>query len=169
MANDIYFRTSLSGYNKNDVIRFIEKLNSEQVERVNELNDRIRISQTEAKKMSVELDAMKKKCAQLESQLSMSDENRAINDEKAQKYDAMQGTYADIMLDAEHISKEKVKLAEEKAEKILAEATEIKKRIVDENKRILENSKNEFLAVVERLTASLDESIAKTGIGEGNE
>lgn len=169
MSKDIYFRTSLSGYNKNDVIRFIEKLNSEQVERVNELNDRIRISQTEAKKMSAELEEMKRKCAQLESQLSMSDENRAINDEKAQKYDAMQGSFADIMLDAEHTSKEKVRLAEEKAEKVLAEAMEIKKRIVTENKQILENSKNEFLALVERLTISLDETITKTGIGETNE
>ncbi len=163
MSNDIYFRTALSGYNKNDVISFIEKLNSEQVERVNELNERLRSAQTESKRLSTEVAELKAKCAELEAQLSMSDETRALNAEKAQKYETMQGSYADIMLEAEHTSKEKVRIAEERAEKILAEANETKRQIVAENKKIIETSKTEFMTLIDKLTASLDDTLSRIG------
>lgn len=163
MANDIYFRTSLTGYNKSDVINFIEKLNSEQVERVNELNERLRSSQSEVKRMDSELVELRKKCSEMERLLTQKDADRITNEEKAQKYDAMQGTYADIMLEAEHTSKEKVRLAEEKAEKILEDANEAKKLIVAENKQIIESSKAEFIALIDKLTLSMDATLNKIG------
>lgn len=166
MSTDIYFRTSLSGYNKNDVIKFIEKLNAEQIERVNELNDRLRSAQTEIRRLNTELEEAKKKCVTLEHQLEGSESKRTANDEKAQKYDAMQGSYADIMLEAEHTSKEKVRLAEEKAEKIIAEANEAKKQVISDNKRIIESAKAEFTALVDKLTSSLDETLVKLRTGE---
>ena len=160
MSNDIYFRTAFSGYNKRDVINFIEKLNAEQVERVNELNDKIRLAQTEIKRLTNELAEAKKKSAELEISLNRTDANRALNDEKAQKFDSMQGTYADIMLEAEHNAKEKVKSAEEKAEQILNEANEERKKIVAENKQIIQSSKAEFLALIDKITTSLDNTLS---------
>lgn len=160
MSNDIYFRSAFSGYNKRDVINFIEKLNAEQVERVNELNDKIRLAQTEVKRLTLELAEAKKKSAELEISLNRTDANRALNDEKAQKFDSMQGTYADIMLEAEHNAKEKVKSAEEKAEQILNEANEERKKIVAENKQIIQSSKAEFLALIDKITTSLDNTLS---------
>lgn len=166
MSADIYFRTSLSGYNKNDVIKFIEKLNAEQIERVNELNDRIRSAQTEIRRLNSELDEAHKKCAELEEQLSGERSRNTANDEKAQKYDEMQGTYADIMLEAEHNAKEKVRIAQEQAEKIIADANGIKKQIISENKEIIASAKTEFTALVDKLTSSLDDTLEKLGNGE---
>lgn len=166
MSADIYFRSSLSGYNKSDVIKFIEKLNAEQIERVNELNDKLRIAQAELRRLSSELEEAKGKCSSLESQLAEAVAKHTANDEKAQKYDEMTGTYADIMLEAEHTSKEKVRLAEEQAEKIISDANGIKKQIVAENKEIIESAKSEFTALVDKLTSSLDETLNKLGINE---
>lgn len=166
MSTDIYFRSSLSGYNKSDVIKFIEKLNAEQIERVNELNDKLRSAQSELRRLSSELEEAKNKCSSLESQLADSEAKHTVNDEKAQKYDEMTGTYADIMLEAEHTSKEKVRLAEEQAEKIISDANCIKKQIVAENKQIIEGAKSEFTALVDKLTASLDDTLNKLGNGE---
>lgn len=163
MPTDIYFRSAISGYNKSDVINFIEKLNSEQIERVNDLNERLRASQSEARKLSADLDAMQKKCAELEAKIKAAESQRTQNDEKAQKYDAMQGTYADIMLDAEHTAKEKVKAAEEKAKAILEEANEVKKVVVAENQKLIGDAKTEFVALMDKLTASLDETLSKLG------
>lgn len=163
MSADIYFRTSLSGYNKSDVIKFIEKLNAEQIERVNELNDKIRSAQTEIRRLTAELDSAQEKCAVLEKQLAEAESKSTANDEKAQKYDEMTGTYADIMLEAEHTSKEKVRIAEEQAEKIIAEANGIRKQIVAENKDIIASAKAEFTELVDKLTSSLDATLEKLG------
>lgn len=166
MAIDIYFRNSFSGYNKMDVVNFIEKLNREQVERVNDLNENFRIAQEEIKELSDELEASKKRCAELEAAVARQEAERADSEEKAQKYEAMQGTYADIMLEAEYTSKEKVRIAEEKADRMIKEAEETKRIAVAENKRIIENTKNEFMALIDKLTTSLDETIEKIGSKE---
>ncbi|MBE6651315.1 MAG: hypothetical protein E7613_08385 [Ruminococcaceae bacterium] len=164
MPNEIYFRTSFSGYNKSDVISFIEKLNREQVERVNSLNDTIRKSQEETKHLSDELENAQKRCAQLEEEVKQLIADRSANEEKAQKYETMQGTYADIMLEAEYTSKEKVRIAEEKADRMIKEAEETRRMAAAENKRIIETTKVEFMTLIEKLTSSLDETIAKIGV-----
>ena len=169
MSNDIYFRTSLGGYNKNDVMRFIEKLNSDQVERVNELNEQIRASQTEARKLSAEAEVLKKRCDELEYTLALRGKGDVINAEKAQKYDDMQKNYADIMLDAESSSKEKIRQAEEQADKIVAEAKQYfeqkmnelkanKDKLVSLNKEALDASVKEIEAGLGKLSVSLEKS-----------
>ncbi len=180
MANDIYFRTSLAGYNKNDVMRFIEKLNSDQVERVNDLNDQIRSGQTEARKLSAELDAIRKKCDELEYALSIKDKGDASNAEKAEKYDELQKNYADIMLEAESSSKEKIRQSEEKASEIIAEANayyeeklkalrENKARLMMMNKDILKNSVSQMENLILSLEKSLEDTWTAVGLGEDNE
>jgi len=159
MAADIYFRTSLSGYNKKDVMRFIEKLNKEQVERVSDLNDKIRVAQTEARKLALEIETVRKRCDEVETMLSDREQNDVVNEEKAQKFDSMQGTYADIMLDAEHSAKEKIATANKEAEEILRQANALFEEKMKEIDRIIENSKSEFMAVAEKMTASLDKAM----------
>lgn len=169
MSNDIYFRSAFAGYNKNDVMRFIEKLNSDQVERVNELNEQIRASQTEVRKLSAEAEVLKKRCDELEHTLSLRGKGDVINAEKAQKYDEMQKNYADIMLDAESSSKEKIKQAEAQAEKIVEEANLYfeekmnalranKEKLVLANKETLNASVKEIEAVLSKLSSSLEAS-----------
>ena len=167
MSNDIYFRTSLAGYNKNDVMRFIEKLNADQVNRVNDLNEQIRTSQLELKKSSAEAETLRRRCDELERTLSIRGKGDIDNAQKAQKYDEMQKNYADIMLDAESAAKEKIKSSEEQAKAIIDQAntyfeeqkkklSESKKKILEQNKSILSSSLNEFSEVVQKLTGSLE-------------
>ena len=180
MANDIYFRTSIAGYNKNDVMRFIEKLNSDQVERVNDLNDQIRSSQTESRKLSAELDVIRKRCDELEYTLSLRDKGDISNAEKAVKYDELQKNYADIMLEAESTSKEKIRQSEEKSSQIVAEANayyekkikelrENKDRLVMMNKEILKSSMSQLESLILSLEKSLEDTWSTIGLGEDNE
>lgn len=180
MPRDIYFRTSLTGYNKSDVISFIEKLNNEQVTRVNELNEKIRLYQVEQKRLLDELEEERKKSRELADALSETDENRIANDDKARKYDAMQETYADIMLDAERTSKEKLKFAEEESQKIINDANTLyeertkelealRASIFSENKRILETSKAEITSLLDKLTSQLEEGLTKVELKENDE
>ena len=155
-------------------------MNNEQVSRVNELNEKIRTYQVEQKRLTQELDELRKKNSELADALSLNDENRLANDDKARKYDAMQESYADIMLDAERTSKEKLKFAQERSQEIINEATllyeqqtreleELRESILTENKKILENSKAEITSLLDKLTSQLDESITKVELKENNE
>ena len=168
MSNEIFFKTAVHGYNKSDVNSFIEKLNNEQVERVNALNDTIKQMQEEIDRLSEELESAKVRCAELEETIAQTEEKNAEIVEKAHKYDTLHATYADIMMEAEYTSKEKVRLAEERADKMLKDADEVRKIAAVENQRIIESTKSEFMSLVENLTSSLDETIEKIG-AKGNE
>lgn len=180
MPNDIYFRSAIAGYNKNDVMRFIEKLNADQVERVNELNDQIRTSQTEVRKLAAEAEVLKKRCDELEYTLTLRGKGDVINAEKAQKYDEMQKNYADIMLDAESSSKEKIRQAEEQGEKIITDANlyfedkkkallENKEKLISANKNTLKASLKELEDVLNKLSVDLERSWEIIGKDSENE
>ncbi len=170
MANDIYFRTSIGGYNKQDVMKFIEKLNCDQTERVNELNEQNRMLQNEMRKLSDELGAVKLRAENLDASLQEKEELAKISAEKAAKYDDMQASFADLMLNAEHEAQQKIIQAEEQAKKIIQDAydeIERKHRELDElragftdtfieNKQIIERSKEEFSTVFEKITSSIE-------------
>lgn len=170
MSGDIYFRTSLTGYNKQDVLKFIEKLNCEQTERMNELNDHNRILQNELKKIRDELSEFKNKCESLEKANAEIEENYKISSEKASKYDDMQSKYASLMLNAEHEAQIKIASAESEAKKIINSAQEEidrRKRELDEmrdefkdtfveNRQIIEHSKEELTDVFEKICSSID-------------
>ncbi len=170
MANDIYFRTSLGGYNKSDVMKFIEKLNCEQTERTNELNEQNRMLQVEIKKIRDELSSVKVRCEELDSKLQKSEASALSNADKASKYDDMQASFADVMLNAEHEAQQKIAAAEKEAERIIASAheeIERKQRELDElkaeftdtfveNKQVIERSKDEFSRVFERICSSIE-------------
>jgi cell division septum initiation protein DivIVA len=171
MPTDIYFRTALSGYNRKDVMRFIEKLNAEQVERVSELNCKIRSAQTEAHKLSGELEKLTRRCDELEEALASRNEGDVINEEKAHKYDSMQVNYADIMLDAEGQAIEKLRDAEKKSAEILEEANRafeenkkelqrMKDSLILENKRLLQKSKNEFDKLFSEISAEFEKTLS---------
>lgn len=180
MSNDIYFRTALAGYNKNDVMRFIEKLNSDQVERVNDLNDQIRSSQTEVKKLMAEAETLRRRCDELEHALSVRGKGDMDNAEKAHKYDEMQKNYADIMLEAESTSMEKIKGAEAESVRIISEANlffeekrkmlrENKEKLISENNSILEKSLKEMESVMNALSDSLKNAWSIIGLGDSDE
>ena len=175
MANDIYFRTSIGGYNKQDVMKFIEKLNCEQTERVNELNEQNRMLQNEMRKISDELNAVKLRAEHLDASLQEKEELAKVSAEKAAKYDDMQSSFADLMLNAEHEAQQKIVQAEEQAKKIIQDAydeIERKHRELDElragftdtfieNKQIIERSKEEFSTVFEKITSSIENVYSK--------
>ena len=166
MSNDIYFRTSIAGYNKNDVMRFIEKLNNDQVERVNDLNDQLRTSHTEVKKLSAELEILHKRCDELENSLSVRGKGDIANAEKALKYDEMQKNYADIMLEAENSAKDKMKSADlyfEEKQKLLREA---KTELMNKNKEIIKSTLTDIEGVLNSLTLSLEKAMTDSELND---
>ena len=175
MANDIYFRTSIAGYNKQDVMRFIEKLNCEQTERMNDLNDRNRTLQVDLKKITEELALLREKYELLDEKLRNAELLAEENLDKASKYDEMQASYADLMLNAEHEAQKKIAQAEEEALRITESArAEIERRereleaikieLGDSfavNKEIIERSREEFSSVFEKICSSVDTVYSK--------
>lgn len=159
MSNDIYFRTALAGYNKNDVMRFIEKLNSDQVERVNDLNDQLRTSQTEVKKLTAELEIIRKRCDDLENSLSVRGKGDIANAEKALKYDEMQKNYADIMLEAENSAKDKIKSADLYFEEKQRLFEENKTALINKNKEIIKATVSDLETVLNSLSDSLEKAM----------
>ena len=175
MANDIYFRTSIAGYNKQDVMRFIEKLNCEQTERTSELKDTNRILQLEVQKLNEELANAKKRCEDFEDKLSVAEASSRENADKAEKFDDMQGKFADLMINAECEAQKKIASAQAEADAITNKAkAEIERRereleelknelgttFVD-NKKVIERSREEFSAVFEKLCSSIDSVYVK--------
>ena len=172
---DIYFRTALGGYNKQDVMRFIEKLNCEQSERTSELTEQNKILQNDAKKLSEDLAKLRERCEKLEEEVRILSEKAEINSEKASKYDDMQASFADIMLNAEHEAQKKIQDAEIEANRIIKSAREeierkqkelddMKSEFSDtfiENKQIIERSKGEFSGVFEKICSSIESIYSK--------
>lgn len=172
---DIYFRTALGGYNKQDVMKFIEKLNCEQTERTNELAEQNRLLQNESKKLNDDLTKQKTRCEELDYEVKTLREYAESNAEKASKYDDMQSSFADIMLSAEHEAQKKIQEAEEEAARIIESARseiERKQKELDEmkaefsdtfieNKQIIERSKEEFSGVFEKIFSSIETIYSK--------
>ena len=170
MAADIYFRTSIGGYNKADVMRFIEKLNCEQTERVNDLTEQNRMLQNELKKISEELARAKSRAEELDASLQKAEADAQANSEKAAKYDDMQASFADVMLSAETEAQKKIANAEEEAKRIIESAHEeierkekeldaLKAEFSDtfvENKQVIERSREEFSKVFEKICSSIE-------------
>lgn len=102
------------------------------------------------------------------------------NAEKAHKYDEMQKNYADIMLEAESTSMEKIKGAEAESVRIISEANlffeekrkmlrENKEKLISENNSILEKSLKEMESVMNALSDSLKNAWSIIGLGDSDE
>ena len=170
MANDIFFRTSLAGYNKQDVMKFIEKLNCEQTERTAELSEQTRMLQSELKKAKEELEKLRNRNDDLDDKLTEEQKRADSNADKASKFDEMQASYADIMLKAETEAQRKIFDAEAEASRIVEgarEEIEQKRKELDrlksefgrtfvENKAILEKSKQEFTNIFDTIQKSVE-------------
>ena len=66
-----HFRTSINGFNKQDVVRYIELLNAQHNAQIAQLNNQLKISQVPADdRLQAKLDAALTKCAELEAQLA---------------------------------------------------------------------------------------------------
>ena len=175
MANDIYFRTAIAGYNKQDVMRFIEKLNCEQTERTSELKDNNRLLQIEVQKLNDELSSLRKRCDDVEEKLKTAEASMRENEEKAVKFDDMQAKFADLMMNAVCEAQRKVSAAETEAKEITEKAkadverrereledmkNELGATFVD-NKKVIERSREEFSEVFEKLCSSIDSVYVK--------
>ena len=70
MANQ-HFRTALSGFNKQDVVRYIEYLNNQHNAQVAQLKNQLRNAQSAAdEQLKAQLEAAQARCAELEAKLA---------------------------------------------------------------------------------------------------
>jgi len=66
-----HFRTAINGFNKQDVVRYIEFLNNQHNAQIAQLNNQLKNAQAPADdRLQVKLDAALARCAELEAQLA---------------------------------------------------------------------------------------------------
>ena len=66
-----HFRTAINGFNKQDVVRYIEYLNNQHNAQIAQLNNQLKNAQTPADdRLQAKLDAALARCAELEAQLA---------------------------------------------------------------------------------------------------
>ena len=66
-----HFRTAINGFNKQDVVRYIEYLNAQHNAQIAQLNNQLKTAQEPADdRLQAKLDAALAKCAELEAQLA---------------------------------------------------------------------------------------------------
>lgn len=66
-----HFRTAINGFNKQDVVRYIEFLNNQHNAQIAQLNNQLKNAQVPADdRLQVKLDAALARCAELEAQLA---------------------------------------------------------------------------------------------------
>ena len=66
-----HFRTALNGFNKQDVVRYIEYLNNQHNAQIAQLNNQLKTTQVPADdRLQAKLDAALARCAELEAQLA---------------------------------------------------------------------------------------------------
>ena len=66
-----HFRTAINGFNKQDVVRYIELLNNQHNAQIAQLHNQLKTAQEPADdRLQVQLDAALARCAELEAQLA---------------------------------------------------------------------------------------------------
>ncbi len=76
MAHFQNFRTALGGFNREDVVRYIEYMNNQHRSQIEQLNTQLQLAKSElakngnAAELAAKLEAAEARCAQLEAQLA---------------------------------------------------------------------------------------------------
>lgn len=116
MANQ-HFRTALSGFNKQDVVRYIEYLNNQHNAQVAQLKNQLRNAQSAAdEQLKAQLEAAQARCAELEAKLNEVPEVPAV---------AAPAAPTDQELEAYRRAEQAERLAMERAQQIYTQANAI--------------------------------------------
>ena len=81
MAVTKNFRGALGGFNRQDVVRYIEYMNNKHASEVEQLNSQLQLAQTNAgnnEELQAQLEAAQARCAELEAILAASGESAPI-------------------------------------------------------------------------------------------
>ena len=149
MAATQRFRSAFNGFNRDDVVNYIEYLNNQHVAQVNQLNNQLQEARNagapEANKaLQEQLDAALQRCAELEAKLNEKDESHVSKE-----------------LEAYRRAEEAERKANERAREIYLQA----QSALDGATAMAEAAAEEFNQVAERTTQQLKEyqtSIAAT-------
>ena len=148
MAATQHFRSAFNGFNREDVVNYIEYLNNHHTAQVNQLNNQLQeakgaVSAEEVASLQAQLDAALQRCAELEEKLSVKE--ATVSKE----------------LEAYRRAEEAERKANERAREIYAQA----QAALEGATSMAEAAAEEFNQVAERTTQQLKEyqtSIAAT-------
>lgn len=109
MANNKNFRSAFHGFNREDVVNYIEYLNNKHNAQVEQLNNQLQnaLSQPKNSDLQAQLDAALAKCAELETQL------------------AAQGAPSDLELETYRRAERTERMARERASQVYQQATAV--------------------------------------------
>ena len=143
MAGIQNFRTALAGFNREDVVRYIEYMNNQHNSQIQQLNTQLQTAQEALEKgnavpqgeadLRAELDAALARCAELEAQLEQSGNSELETYRRAEK--------------AERLARERAAQIYTQANAVLADAT-VKAESAAEGMR----------TVIEQAAAQLEQS-----------
>ena len=118
MANAKNFRSAFHGFNREDVVNYIEYLNNKHNAQLEQLNNQLQnaLSQSQGGDLQAQLDAALAKCAQLEAQLAAQGASSAPSDTELEAYRRAER--------AERMARERASQIYRQATAVLADSTE---------------------------------------------
>ena len=141
MAATQRFRSAFNGFNREDVVNYIEYLNNHHAAQVQQLNNQLQeakgaVSADTVEDLQAQLDAALQRCAELEAQLSSKQEDTVTKE-----------------LEAYRRAEEAERKANERAQEIYAQA----KTVLEDATAMAEAAADEFNQVADRTTQQLKE------------
>ena len=117
MAEMQRFRSALNGFNREDVVRYIEYINNQHNRQIEQLNIQLQeaLNRQDVSDLQAQLDAALVKCAQLEQQLASQPVNSSTADSELEAYRRAERT--------ERLAKERAHQIFAQANAILADAS----------------------------------------------
>lgn len=167
MNKEVYFRKAMRGFNKSDVIDYIEKTSLENRTTVEELTKKLSEAEKKIEDMTRELEEIK-----MSNQAELSDpleqapnEEEILLREKADKYDKISAQLADIILNAEKNAAEIISSAHSTAEEHVKEINEKIKGLnsaMMQKRNMIAASKLEMSRILADISSSVEDLCNKS-------
>ena len=150
MAVTQRFRSAFHGFNREDVVNYIEYLNNQHVAQINQLNTQLQeakgaVSAEELADLQAQLDAALQRCADLEEQLQAKE---ATVNKELEAYRRAE--------EAERKANERAQMIYAQANTVLTDATAMAEAAADEFNRVAERTSQQLKEYQSSITAAVN-------------
>lgn len=146
MASVHHFRTAFRGFNREDVVQYIEYMNNQHAAQLEKLNAQLQAAQPADPELLARLEAAEARCAQLEAQLANEPAQVTTSEEELEAYRRAERTE---------------RLARDRAQQIYTQANAV---LADVTAKA-ETASNQISAIADQVNAQLEQyqqSVAAT-------
>ena len=146
-----HFRSAFHGFNREDVVRYIEFLNNQHNAQIEQLNNQLQAAsryQSKDSDLQVQLNAALEKCAQLEAQLAAAPTPATATEQELEAYRRAER--------AERVAQERAQEICTKANAILADATTKAEAVAIQITSLTQQASAHLMACQEAISGTQD-------------